>query len=103
MTDERVALWLIAVGAFEILALFVFSVFMIGGNALKLHRVLKTGLILLSLGLVVQIVRSVHYLNYGMYPVDRYVPAWALKDVGGSLILYYFAFIAPKEGMPHGS
>lgn len=93
MTDSQVALWLVAVGTFELMALFLFSVFVIEGGVLNLHKILKLGLMMLSFGLVVQILRSIHYLNFGYYPVDRYVPLWAMKDIGGALILYYFSFV----------
>ena len=93
MTDAQIALWLIAVGFFELSALVLFSTFIIGREALALNTILKTGLITLSLGLAVQLARSVHYLNYGTYPVDVHFPLWVLKDIGGALILYYFAGI----------
>lgn len=97
MTDVVIANWLIAVGAFELLAILVFTMFVIDGKSLKLHWVLKLGLIAMALGLAVQLIRTAHYLQHGFYPVDHFVPAWALKDIGGSLILYYFAFIWPNE------
>ena len=96
MTDAQVTLWLVAIGVFEAFSLIMFSMFMLGRKALALQPLLKTGLVLLAFGLVVQLFRSAYYLQFGTYPVDRYIPWWALKDAGGSLILCYFTFTQSK-------
>jgi hypothetical protein len=61
-----------------------------------MHILQKVGFALLVFGLVVQVVRTVHYLEFGAYPVDHYFPMWLTKDIGIMVLIYYYSFIYPK-------
>ena len=95
MTDMQVAFWLIVIGALGMAAVFV-AVFILFPSATDWHWMLKTGIALMVFGLVVRIVRTLHYLEHGHYPVDIYFPMWATKDIGASILIYYFTFVHPK-------
>jgi hypothetical protein len=92
MIDSNIAVWLGVIGVLEAGAagLFFSQIFNVKFATMK--PLLKLGLLLFAFGIVVQLIRSFHFFNFGAYPADKYVPLWALKDVGGSLILYHFCF-----------
>lgn len=96
MTDQQIAFWLITAGVFEIAAIFIAIFVVFPSEELCLHPVLKFGFALTVFGLVVQIIRSTHYLQHGYYPVDVIFPMWVTKDLGISAIVFYFAFLHPK-------
>lgn len=97
MTDHQIAFWLIFAGFFEIIAVFV-AIFVVFPDEEKaLHILLKNGFAMMVLGLVVQIIRSIHYLQHGYYPTDYIFPMWLTKDIGATVIIYYYAFIHGKE------
>lgn len=104
MTDMQVAFWLIVIGALGVSAVLV-AVFILFPSATDWHWMLKTGIAFMVFGLVVQIVRTLHYLEHGKYPVDVYFPMWATKDIGASILIYYFTFIhtklQPHENLDH--
>jgi hypothetical protein len=95
MTDYQVAFWLSAVGIVEVMAVLV-AVFVVFTSENDWHPLLKLGFAFMVFGLVVQVVRSLHYLQHGHYPVDVYFPMWITKDIGAIMLIYYFAFIHPK-------
>jgi hypothetical protein len=95
MSDTQVAMWLtisMVSSLFFIGIAFVF-VFISGQD---MHILQKVGFALLVFGLVVQVVRTVHYLEFGVYPVDHYFPMWLTKDIGIMTLIYYYSFIYPK-------
>lgn len=97
MTDFQIVTWLtimLVVGAIAIASMLAFA---FTGDIKKLPKLLSTGLIILTVGLFVQIIRSMHYFEFGKYPVDYIFPMWVLKDLGGSLIIYYFVFFWKRE------
>lgn len=96
MTDTQVAFWLVSAGIVEVIAVFI-AIFVVFPSDNDWHTLLKAGFALMVLGLVVQIVRSIHYLEHGYYPIDVYFPMWITKDIGASLLIYYFAFVHPKK------
>ena len=96
MTDQQIAFWLITAGVFEIVAILLAIFVVFPSEELNLHPVLKAGFALMVFGLVVQIIRSTHYLQHGHYPIDVVFPMWVTKDLGASLIVYYFAIVHPK-------
>lgn len=96
MTDQQVAFWLVAMGAVELVAVVV-AIFVVFPAGQELHQVLKLGFAVMSFGLVVQLVRSLHYLQHGVYPIDSVFPMWITKDVGASILIFYFAFIHGKQ------
>ena len=95
MDAAQVAMWLTIsmVSSFFFIAIAFIYVFMSGQD---MHIIQKVGFALLVFGLVVQVVRTVHYLNVGSYPVDHYVPLWLSKDIGIMVLIYFYAFIYPK-------
>lgn len=97
MTDQQIAFWLITAGFFEIIAVFVAIFVVFPDEKQNLHIVLKSGFSLMVMGLVVQIIRSIHYLQHGGYPTDHIFPMWLTKDIGASVMIYYFAFIHGKQ------
>lgn len=96
MSDTLVAFWLTLALVFQVLAIGVAFVYVFAKPE-GLHALLKVGFAFSVFGLVVQIVRSIHYLDNGFYPVDRYVPMWLAKDAGAMILVYYFAFIHKRN------
>ena len=96
MTDKQVAFWLITVLAFELVAVIVamFCIFLRDNP--PMHLTQKVGFALIVCGLVVQVVRSLHYIEYGNYPIDAVFPLWIFKDIGACVLIYYYAFVYPK-------
>ena len=99
MTDSMLAFWLIVTGVMGIVAVLV-AVFVVFLGQNELHPLLKTAIVFGVFGLLVQVIRTMHYLEFGSYPVDIGVPLWASKDIGFSLIVFYYAFIYPKKDTP---
>lgn len=99
MTDSMLAFWLIVTGVMGIVAVLI-AVFVVFLGQNDLHPLLKTAIVFGVFGLLVQVIRTIHYFEFGNYPVDIGVPLWAAKDIGFSLIVYYYAFIHPKKDTP---
>lgn len=95
MTDYQVAAWLTIIGIAGIVAIFV-AVFGVFTKQNDYHWMLKTGILFTVFGLSVQVVRSLHYLQHGFYPVDVYFPTWITKDIGAIILIAYFAFVHHK-------
>ena len=95
MNDAQVAMWLTVsmVASFFFIAIAFVFVFISGQ---EMHILQKVGFALLVFGLVVQVVRSVHYLQFGSYPIDRHVPLWLAKDAGIMVLIYFYSFVNPK-------
>ena len=96
MTDQQIAFWLITAGVFEIAAIFIAIFVVFPSEEYQLHPMLKFGFALIVMGLVVQIIRSTHYIQHGYYPVDRIFPMWLVKDIGACILIWYFAYLHPK-------
>lgn len=96
MNDKQVAIWLAIILVFEVIAIFMAFIYVFAKADNGLHILLKIGFASMVFGLVVQVVRSIHYLDVGYYPIDKVFPMWATKDIGACLLIYYFAFIHPK-------
>jgi hypothetical protein len=97
MSDPQVAMWLILMGAFETVAVIIALFVVFPSEGVALHILQKIGFAFLVSGLVVQLVRSSHYLQFGIYPVDVLFPTWITKDIGACILVYYYAFVAPKD------
>jgi hypothetical protein len=95
MNDAQVAMWLTIsmVASFFFIAIAFVFVFISGQ---EMHILQKVGFALLVFGLVVQVVRSVHYLQFGSYPIDKHVPLWLAKDAGIMVLIYFYSFVNPK-------
>lgn len=96
MTDFQISFWLILMGVVELVAIFV-AVFGVFLNDRGLHKIQKTGFALMVFGLLVQLFRSTHYLMHGSYPVDVHFPLWITKDIGASILIYYYAFLHKEQ------
>jgi hypothetical protein len=95
MSDTQIAMWLTLsmVASFFFIGIAFVFVFISGQD---MHILQKVGFALLVFGLVVQVVRTMHYLKFGSYPVDHYFPMWLTKDLGIMALIYYYSFINPK-------
>lgn len=61
----------------------------------------KVGLIVAALGLTAQAIRNIQFLLTGISPTDMDAPLWVLKDIGISLIAFYYvhhAWTQHKKG-----
>lgn len=96
MTDIQIATWLAIVLVVELIAVVVAFVFVFAREN-NLHIVQKIGFALMVFGILVQIVRSLHYLDTGSYPIDKIFPMWITKDIGACVLIYYYAFVYPKR------
>lgn len=96
MNDAQVAVWLTIALVFQVVSIFVAFIYVFAKPE-GLHILLKIGFASMVFGLVVQIVRSIHYLDNGHYPIDRYFPMWLTKDIGIMLMIYFFAFIDKRK------
>ncbi len=92
MNDAQVAFWLSIALVFQVIAIGVAFVYVFAKPD-GLHVLLKIGFASMVFGLVVQIVRSIHYLDAGFYPIDKFFPLWLSKDIGSMILIYYFAFV----------
>ena len=93
MSDKQVAMWLAIMLVIELVAVFVAFVYVFARDSNHLHIVQKVGFAFMVFGLVVQVVRSIHYLEHGFYPVDRIFPMWITKDIGACILIYYYSFL----------
>lgn len=96
MSTVLVEMWLLIVMGFSAIALALASVLIHGNFWLTQDKIFRVGFLLLCLGLGVQTFRSIHYLQFGSYPVDYYFPTWIVKDVGFCLIVWS-KFIAARK------
>lgn len=95
MDAEQVAMWLTIsmISSFFFIGMAFVYVFMSGQD---MHILQKVGFALLVFGLVVQVVRTVHFLRFGSYPIDHYFPMWLTKDIGIMVLIYFYSFIHQK-------
>lgn len=96
MNDKMVAMWLMVALVFQVAAIFTAFIYVFAKADNGLHVLLKIGFASMVFGLVVQIVRSIHYLDTGFYPIDHVFPLWLTKDIGAIILVYYFSFIHSK-------
>jgi hypothetical protein len=97
MKDTTIVMWLAIMLVIEVSAIASLVWLAVSGRALKLNKLMSVGVLLLTFGLAVQVVRSLHYFEFGTYPIDHVFPWWILKDLGGSMIIFYLAFFWRKE------
>lgn len=93
MTDSSVATWLILIGFIEGLAVLLAMSMAISSHVQRLDSWYKFGSLLLVYGMCVQLFRSTHYLAFGIYPVDHFIPLWIAKDIGASIVVFRYAFL----------
>lgn len=96
MSELTVAIWLGVVLVVEAIAILVFVSKVLFDDDDDLHPLLKTGLLFMVFGIAIQCIRTIHYFQFGAYPVDNYFPLWVTKDIGICIVVYFYAFIQPK-------
>jgi hypothetical protein len=92
-----VEFWLLVVMVVSLSALAFSTVLIHTRYWLARDKVFRVGFLLLCLGLGVQTFRSVHFIQFGYYPVDFYFPTWIVKDAGFCLIVYS-EFMKSRKG-----
>ena len=88
MSRMVVEFWLMLVMGFSALAMVASIILIHRQHWQEQDKVFRIGFLLLCLGLGVQTFRSIHYLQFGTYPIDFYFPTWIVKDAGFCLIVY---------------
>jgi nitric oxide reductase large subunit len=88
MSRVMVEFWLMLVMGFSALAMVASIILIHRRHWQEQDKVFRIGFLLLCLGLGVQTFRSIHYLQFGTYPIDFYFPTWIVKDAGFCLIVY---------------
>lgn len=105
-----VAAWLLIVLIIELTAIVAVAYLSFVGFFAPMRRIAKIGIWMMTMGLMVQIMRTLHYFEYGAYPIDTYFPMWITKDLGASLIVLDLMTLhlrtAPRtphhQDTPHG-
>ena len=88
-----VTYWLIAVLIVELIAILTVAFLAFSGFFLAMRMLSKIGIFIMTSGLIVQIMRTLYYLDYGSYPVDTFFPLWITKDIGASIIIFDLAVL----------
>lgn len=96
MSANMVATWLMIALVFQVIGILIAFVYIFAKSDTKFHILLKIGLVSMVFGLVVQIFRSIHFLDKGTYMVDHYFPLWLSKDIGSIILIYYYSFVHAK-------
>lgn len=98
-----VGAWLLIVLIIETIAILCVAYMSFSGFFSPMRLLAKIGILIMTTGLIVQITRSLHYFEFGSYPVDTFFPLWITKDIGASILvfdlmlLYFQNRIAQKE------
>jgi hypothetical protein len=77
----------------ELIAIFMVAFLAFTGFFTEMRMLSKVGIFVMTMGLMVQIMRSLHYFEYGAYPTDTLFPLWITKDIGASLIIFDLALL----------
>jgi hypothetical protein len=85
--------WLLSVLVLELVAIFTVAFLAFSGFFTEMRMLSKVGIFVMTTGLMVQIMRSLHYVDYGAYPVDTLFPLWITKDIGASIIIFDLALL----------
>ena len=93
----NVAGWLLAVLVLELIAIVLVAYLSFSGFFEGMRIVAKIGIWMMTTGLMVQIMRSLHYFEFGAYPVDTIFPLWVTKDIGASLIVFDLFLLSKKR------
>jgi hypothetical protein len=82
----------------ELIAIFMVAFLAFTGFFTEMRMLSKVGIFVMTMGLMVQIMRSLHYFEYGAYPTDTLFPLWITKDIGASLIIFDLALLHFRKG-----
>ena len=85
--------WLMSILVIELIAVFVVAFLAFSGFFTDMRMLSKIGIFVMTMGLMVQIMRSLHYFEFGAYPTDTLFPLWITKDIGASLIIFDLALL----------
>jgi len=85
--------WLMAILVMELIAVFLVAFLAFSGFFTDMRMLSKIGIFLMTTGLMVQVMRSLHFFEYGVYPVDTLFPLWITKDIGASIIIFDLALL----------
>ena len=88
-----VTYWLITVLIIELIAILTVAFLAFSGFFSDMRMFSKIGIFVMTTGLMVQIMRTLYYLDYGSYPVDTFFPLWITKDIGASIIIFDLALL----------
>jgi len=88
-----VTYWLITVLIIELIAILTVAFLAFSGFFSDMRMFSKIGIFVMTTGLIVQIMRTLYYLDYGSYPVDTFFPLWITKDIGASIIIFDLALL----------
>jgi hypothetical protein len=90
--------WLMSILLIEMIAIFMVAFLAFTGFFTEMRMLSKIGIFVMTMGLMVQIMRSLHYFEFGAYPVDTFFPLWITKDIGASLIIFDLAILYFRKG-----
>jgi hypothetical protein len=85
--------WLLSVLVIELIAILTVAFLAFSGFFTQMRMLSKIGIFVMTMGLMVQIMRSLHYFEYNSYPVDTLFPLWITKDIGASIIIFDLAML----------
>jgi hypothetical protein len=85
--------WLLFVLILELIAILTVAYLAFSGFFTGMRMLSKIGIFVMTTGLMVQIMRSLHYFEYASYPVDTFFPLWITKDIGASIIIFDLAIL----------
>ena len=89
--------WLLSVLIIELVAILTVAFLAFSGFFSDMRMFSKIGIFVMTSGLMVQIMRTLYFLDYGSYPVDTFFPLWITKDIGASIIIFDLAILHFKR------
>lgn len=99
-----VGAWLLTVLFVELAAIGCAAYLAFGGFFEGMRTLAKVGVFMMTMGLMVQIMRTLHFFEFGAYPVDTFFPLWVTKDIGASILIFDLVLMSrqrPFEGSRH--
>lgn len=72
----------------ELFAIACVAYLAFSGFFTPMRTLAKVGILMMTTGLVVQVARTLHFFEFGAYPVDTLFPLWVTKDVGTSIVIF---------------
>lgn len=96
----NVGAWLFAVLVIELAAIIAVAFMSFAGFFEGMRPLAKVGIWVMTTGLMVQVMRTLHYFEFGSYPVDTIFPLWVTKDLGASLLIFDLLLLNFGRGNP---
>ena len=85
--------WLLSVLVLELIAILTVAYLAFSGFFTEMRVLAKVGIFTMTLGLMVQIMRTLYFFENGAYPIDTFFPLWITKDIGASIIIFDLALL----------